>query len=188
MENPSTELFHRLIRRNRGSSNIHTPCITTDNTDIYNPNDQRRCFLKYFEDLAIPKDNGYDKEYLDLCTVRKQLINKTILQSDCQTETITCDEVKNAISQLHTGKADDEFGISAEQLKAAGDILIPFITVIFNRILQKGSFPDMLKSGVLTPVLKKSKNPALLDNYRGITVTPIFTKVFEYVLLPKLDP
>lgn len=46
----------------------------------------------------------------------------------------------------------------------------------------------MLISGVLTPVLKKSKNPALLDNYRGITVTPIFTKVFEYVLLPKLDP
>ena len=188
MENPSTELFHRLIRRNRGSSNVHTSCITTDNTDIYNPNDQRRCFLKYFEDLAIPKDKGYDKEYLDLCTVRKQLINKTILQSDCQTETITCDEVKNAITQLHTGKAADEFGISAEQLKAAGDILIPFITAIFNRILQRGSFPDMLKSGVLTPVLKKSKNPALLDNYRGITVTPIFTKVFEYVLLPKLDP
>ena len=24
------------------------------------------------------------------------------------------------------------------------------------------------------------------DNYRGITVTPVFAKLFEYVLLPKL--
>jgi hypothetical protein len=26
-----------------------------------------------------------------------------------------------------------------------------------------------------------------MDNYRGITVTPVITKLFEYVLLPKLS-
>ena len=26
-----------------------------------------------------------------------------------------------------------------------------------------------------------------MDNYRGITVTPIFTKLFELVILPKLE-
>jgi hypothetical protein len=25
-----------------------------------------------------------------------------------------------------------------------------------------------------------------MENYRGITVTPVFAKLFEYVLLPKL--
>ena len=39
---------------------------------------------------------------------------------------------------------------------------------------------------MVTPVLKKSKDPTVLDNYRGITVTPIISTLFESVLLPRL--
>ena len=40
---------------------------------------------------------------------------------------------------------------------------------------------------MVTPVLKKSKDPTVLDNYRSITVTPIISKLFESVLLPRLS-
>ena len=40
---------------------------------------------------------------------------------------------------------------------------------------------------ILTPVLKKPKDPIVLDNYRGITVTPIISQLFESVLLPRLS-
>jgi hypothetical protein len=46
--------------------------------------------------------------------------------------------------------------------------------------------PGIFKTGILTPVLKKLKEATKMDNYRGITVTPVFAKLFEYVLLPKL--
>ena len=45
-------------------------------------------------------------------------------------------------------------------------------------------FHRVFKSGILTPV--KDKDPSLLDNYRGITVTATLGKIFVYALLDKL--
>jgi hypothetical protein len=41
------------------------------------------------------------------------------------------------------------------------------------------------KTGVITPILKKSVDQMLTENYRGITITSVHGKVFEYVLLGK---
>jgi hypothetical protein len=41
------------------------------------------------------------------------------------------------------------------------------------------------KTGVITPILKKSKDQMLTENYRGITITSVHGKVFEYILLKK---
>ncbi|CAG2253468.1 unnamed protein product [Mytilus edulis] len=187
MENPSTELFHRLIKRNRGSSVVKTHLLKIDNSEVNDPVKQRGCFMKYFEDLAVPKDKGYDEKYLELCTIRHKLISEMCSNSTEAFVPFTENEIQSGINHLHAGKAIDEFDICAEQLKAAGDILVPIITKSFNSILSNGAFPDALKSGILTPILKKLKDPSILDNYRGITVTPVFTKLFECVLLPKIE-
>ena len=64
--------------------------------------------------------------------------------------------------------------------------LVTFLTDTFNILLESRKIPDMFKSGVVTPVLKKPKDPTNLDNYRGITVTPI-GKLVESILLPRLE-
>jgi hypothetical protein len=69
----------------------------------------------------------------------------------------------------------------------AGGVIIPYATKIFNQILKNKTIPDIFKTGILTPVLKKLKDATQMDNYRGITVTPVITKLFEYVLFPKLS-
>ena len=58
-----------------------------------------------------------------------------------------------------------------------------YSTIYYNQ----EQFQHHLKSGILTPVLKKAKDPTNLDNYRGITVTPIIGKLFESLLLPRLS-
>ena len=83
-------------------------------------------------------------------------------------------------------KSSDEYGISAEYFKAGKSELVPVITKIFNHILDTKKIPAAFKTGVITPVSKKGKDSKLLENYRGITVTAIFGKVFEYALLEKL--
>ena len=45
--------------------------------------------------------------------------------------------------------------------------------------MRTGVVPDYFSGGVLTPVPKSGKDPTVLDNYRGITVTPIIGKLFE---------
>ena len=72
-------------------------------------------------------------------------------------------------------------------MKNSGDTLINEITDIFNTILQEKCVPSQFKSGILTPVLKKSKDSTVLDNYRGITVTPVLGKLFEITILPRLS-
>ncbi|CAC5409956.1 unnamed protein product [Mytilus coruscus] len=156
MENPSMEIFHRLIRRNRGSSVVKTSCLEIDNTEVNDPDKQRGCFMKYFEDLAIPKD---DEKYFELFTIRHKLISELCSNSKDTFEPFTENEIQNGINHLHTGKAIDEFDICAEQLKAAGDILVPIITRTFNSILCNGAFLEVLKPGILTPILEKLKDP-----------------------------
>lgn len=187
MANPSTELFYRLINRNKGSRNTRTTSIQVNGEDFYSANGQLRCFSNYFEDLSVPKDEGYDSDFLELTNIRERLITEICDNEQSVQNPIVESEVKSAIDQLNTGKAPDEFGLVSEQLKASKNILLPYITTIFNQIIESKHVPEDFKVGIVTPVLKKGKEASNLDNYRGITVTPILSKLFEYTLLPRLS-
>jgi hypothetical protein len=50
-------------------------------------------------------------------------------------------------------------------------------------ILKNKTIPDIFKTGILTPVLKKLNDATQMDNYRGITVTPVITKLFDPLFL-----
>ena len=72
-------------------------------------------------------------------------------------------------------------------MKYSGRVLIHEITDIFNNIVSEGKVPQLFKTAILTPVLKKSKDSTILDTYRGITVTPVLGKLFEITLLPRIS-
>jgi hypothetical protein len=44
--------------------------------------------------------------------------------------------------------------------------------------LAEGKIPDSFKSGIVTPVLKKHKDPTIIGNYRGIAVIAAIGKTF----------
>ena len=154
--------------------------------EIYSQDLQRNDFATYYEDLATPKDKVYYAANLELCSVRHKIIEQICKENLEQPEPISMKEVQNAISSLNNKEAVGEFGISAEHLKHSGKVLVVEITAMFNQILQSKTVPDAFESGILTPVLKKSKDSTVLDNYCGITVTSIISKLFESVLLPRL--
>jgi hypothetical protein len=52
--------------------------------------------------------------------------------------------------------------------------------------LDRGTFPDCLKIGLVSPIHKKGSKTDM-TNYRPITVLPIFAKIFEYVLKRRLE-
>jgi hypothetical protein len=49
------------------------------------------------------------------------------------------------------------------------EVICPALTKLFNEILASSKSPESFKSGILTPVLKRDKDPALVNNYRGIS-------------------
>ena len=55
MQNPSTEKFYQLIRKNRDSNRQKTSSIIVDGKEIFSPEKQRKAFADYYEDLSVPK-------------------------------------------------------------------------------------------------------------------------------------
>ena len=54
-----------------------------------------------------------------------------------------------------------------------------------NSFMESGIFPNVLKIGKVTPVFKKG-DPQLYDNYRPISILPIFGKIYEKVIYSRL--
>jgi len=58
------------------------------------------------------------------------------------------------------------------------------IQVLFKHILLRGSVPSSFGIGVTIPLLKdKTVIVSDVDNYRGIALSPVISKLFEMVLL-----
>ena len=185
MENPSSNKFYQLIRKSKSSKEDSSSSIVVDGVRYTDATSQRKCFAQYYEDLAVPKDNGYDNVFMKLCNLRCEQ-NRACLSDSSDNLSFSEVDIEKVINKLHNGKSPDEYGISAEHFKVGKSELVPVITKIFNHILDTKKIPAVFKTGVITPVLKKGKDSKLLENYRGITVTAIFEKVFEYALLEKL--
>ena len=188
MATPDTSFFYKLIKRNtgKGKSQVQTTIIDK-NIEIENPVRQTETFAEYYEQLAVPsEDPSFNDEFLDLCRSRCTLIEQLADTCPDPVEPFTSNEVEKAIHNLNNNKAADEYGITAEHVKYAGEPLLNMLTDIFNTILTSCKIPDTFRTGYITPVHKKGKDSQNVGNYRGITVASLFGKIFEYVLLQRL--
>ena len=93
----------------------------------------------------------------------------------------TLEEVQYAIKWLKTNKAADYMDLTSEHLKYGGQYVEIYLLNLVNFIFASKKVPQVLKSGLITPIFKKGEktNPA---NYRGITVTSILLKIVEHIL------
>ena len=51
--------------------------------------------------------------------------------------------------------------------------------------MEEGIFPEVLKTGKITPIYKKD-DPQKFGNYRPVSVLPIFSKIFEKIIYSRL--
>ena len=73
-------------------------------------------------------------------------------------------------------------GISIRMLKLCGPSVIKPFSLLFNNCLRDGVFPnDWTKANVI-PVHKKG-NKQLVSNCRPVSLLPIFSKIFEKLIL-----
>ena len=75
--------------------------------------------------------------------------------------------------------------ITTKLLKKITPYITKSITFILNQSLASGVFPDKLKIAKIVPIFKKN-DPTLLDNYRPISLLPVFSKIFERVIFDQL--
>ena len=99
---------------------------------------------------------------------------------------ITEEEVLNAVKRLKSGKSPGEDGFEAAFYKGIFPVAKEHIVKLFNCIYDQGYFPKVWSSSLIVPIYKKGSN-ADPNNYRGISLLPVFSKVFMNVLYSRLN-
>ena len=94
----------------------------------------------------------------------------------------TSDEIRKVISEFENDKASD---ISVTILKKCAAYISVHLSRFFNKFMESGIFPKILKIGKITPIFKKGDSQ-LFDNYRPISMLPIFGKTFEKLIYSRL--
>ena len=97
----------------------------------------------------------------------------------------TPDEIKLIINDLNANKSSDIYDISPKFVKSAGTAVSNLLTVIFNRSIIEGNFPEGMKTAKVIP-LHKGGSQLQVTNFRPISLLPIFSKIFEKLMYNRL--
>ena len=97
----------------------------------------------------------------------------------------TAEEISNGIKKLKNNKTSGLDSISNEIIKASAPIILLFLVIFFNKILETKKHPDEWVVGIITP-LHKSGEIDDPDNYRGITINSCLSKLFTLLLNNRL--
>ena len=97
----------------------------------------------------------------------------------CQFDSVSSEHVKKIIS--NSKKSFCELDMLPEKMfLECNDILLPFITDIFNQAISNGIFPSDFKDSVVIPLLKKpSLDCNILKNYRPVSNLSFVSKLLE---------
>ena len=93
--------------------------------------------------------------------------------------------VSEVVNNLKTGRAAGLDGIMAEHLVYGHPSAIILLTYLCNLILLTGYVPKQFGLGLTFPIPKgqSGKKTVTFDDFRGITVSPLFSKVLEKCIL-----
>lgn len=93
----------------------------------------------------------------------------------------TPSQVEKALFHLKIDKPGGPTGIPPKIIKAVGAALVQPVTHLFEMCIVQSTVPSHFKEAFVTPIFKKGErhDPS---NYRPISVTGIFSKLFEQIL------
>ena len=85
------------------------------------------------------------------------------------------------VDQLDSKKSGDIYSITPEIVKLSNEVVAEALSIIFNRCVREGHFPDTLKLAKVIPI-HKGDSVLTVSNYRPISLLPIFSKIMERLI------
>jgi len=89
---------------------------------------------------------------------------------------------------MKSGKAAGYDNLTLEHIVFSHPSLVAHLCNIFNLMLKHCYVPNEFGRGIIVPLVKDKRGDLFSSsNYRGITVSPIISKIFELCLLDRFD-
>ena len=154
-------------------------------------------FFDHFDKLSKPSnDNTFNASFLN--TAEKFLNaydssppenyknSSESIESEILNSNFSKEEVIRAIDRLKTGKSAGVDAVPGDFIKHCKDNLTDVLYEVYNYMLATKTFPTKWSEGIRSSVFKNGDRRNT-NNYRGITVLPIFEKIFEIMVYNRLE-
>jgi hypothetical protein len=162
--------FWKYIKSNRQLSGI-PPLQITDRPLVVDASAKANIFNDYFHSVFNIDDPGVNVPSDDLSTAR----------IDMQGIVITEDIVFNLMKNVKESKAAGPDHLPGVVIKQLSLELTNLVTILFQCVIDQGELPLDWKSANVVPIHKGGKKDDV-HNYRPISLTCIFCKLFEQIL------
>ena len=182
----STNEFWKSWRQlyNKAKSDLHTVV-----NGVSTKEEIADSFKSHFVKVSLPNnqqrvdqlENSFKDSY-------EQAVNSHS-NCSCSNHSISLENVIDAVFSLKKGKSADEASISAEHFFNAPLPLFDRLQCLLNKMLLHGCVPRQFQHGTIVPIVKdRHGDKGDLNNYRGITIAPISSKIFEHALRILFQP
>lgn len=104
--------------------------------------------------------------------------------NDWNFNVVDSSDVADAIDKAPDKRSSGIDNVPISLLKATSPVIAPLIAMCINLAISLSTFPNELLKGRLKLVHKSGD--ADIENFRGLTILPVVSKIFEYLLSKQL--
>lgn len=183
LSSKSQNAFWKMWHSKFGKKKVFPVTINKETNDQVIANK----FASYFASVCTVNSDVRNAEFSTKLTDR---MASYIGDLPCDIEKIDVKMIDDIVTKLHMGKAMDVDQLSAEHIKFCHPILISILVKLFRLMFICEYIPDAFGSGLTVPIPKHDSVRKLVstEDFRGITISPIISKVFEFCLVQLLEP
>ena len=141
-------------------------------------------FQRSFEANCQPNNRNKVDELNSRFSEKYKEFSQNHLQNcDCANFNFSLDSTIDAVFSMKQGKCGDDDGLQAEHFQNGPLILLIRLTSLFNFMKAHSYVPTQFRFGTIIPIVKdRHGNASDVNNYRGITISAMASKVFEHIL------
>lgn len=151
--------------------------ITENEDEVIDPEEIGNKFNIYFSQIG---------EKLASKIVQEPMVNEIVnFPHSMYINYTNVAEIKQIVLELKNNKAPGPDGIKNELLKSTIDIIVEPLCFIINKCIECGKFPTHFKKATIRPVFKGGSKTDV-SNYRPISLTSSFAKLFEKIIKLRL--
>ena len=174
------KVINNLLNKNKEHLKIDS--LEHENKIITNKKDIANSFNDFFVDIGTKlqdsntglEENNSFQDYL------KTPNNNTIFLKP-----ITNNEIITIVDNMKNNTSSGIDDIDIKVVKYVIPVICKPLSIIFNQSLCSGTFQTKMKIARVTPIHKKGKQNNV-NNYRPISVLPIFSKILEKCIYKRL--
>ena len=168
------KMINKITNNTRDKSSL-IEYLRIDTLQTYNAKEIATEFARYFSSVGSAYANKIDQSKIDITTYLARI--------DRSPETLylvptTVNELTILINSLPNKNSKGHDDISNNMLKQLHTSITQPLTIVFNRSLTEGKFPDLMKLADIVPI-HKSKEKYLTTNYRPISLLITISKLLE---------